>query len=516
VMEYVPGVNLKQLLAAGPMPAGPALELMEEVADALYTAYERPGPEGEPLHLMHRDIKPSNIHLMPSGEVKILDFGVARADFQQRESVTQSFFFGSLAYMAPERLDGIDTHAGDVYALGSVLFELLTGTSIGRTSGHLERHTTILNGSMERLRARLADSELEDVLRRAMAYEPEERPTARQLTRMLRGLRSVHREPWLRDWAEDVVPDLCKRQDFVADELSGAILVEQGGDDEPDSQVSMAWSEGAIPPRMAGETWIQELVQGDGMPDPGEPEAETMLEEQPTELPTDELQGVEVTELAVDVSGSFKPGIEDSVRATPARMGAVAALLGGVVLVLVLVVGWVTLEIIGDQKAQTTADEALRSDATESDAKPSSSRTDQTEDGSAEAGVESEGNHPDAYDAPLKPDQDFEFRSVDASVDSAPEGAIVAPQDVSELAPPAPAPVIKAEGKVLSSGALIELQSGGVSYSAGMVPEGTYDIWAYFDGPHAAAQRAGEVTVTAGDEIMLRCAAKLCVPVSVP
>ncbi|MBK9649370.1 MAG: serine/threonine protein kinase [Deltaproteobacteria bacterium] len=116
VMEYVSGVDLKRLMQAGPVPPGVALEIIEEVAQALDAAYRQPGPEGKPLGLLHRDIKPSNLRITERGEVKVLDFGTARANFQSREAQTQALTFGTVGYMAPERMDFEDLPAGDVPA----------------------------------------------------------------------------------------------------------------------------------------------------------------------------------------------------------------------------------------------------------------------------------------------------------------------------------------------------------------------------------------------------------------
>ena len=70
----------------------------------------------------------------------MLDFGVARADFATREAETRSLVFGSIIYMSPERLDFIDSAAGDVYALGAVLYELISGRPLGKTSSRVDRH----------------------------------------------------------------------------------------------------------------------------------------------------------------------------------------------------------------------------------------------------------------------------------------------------------------------------------------------------------------------------------------
>jgi serine/threonine protein kinase len=230
VMEYVEGVDLKGLLAGvGRLPVGVALEIVEEVASALENAFATLGEDGTPLRLLHRDVKPSNIRLTPAGEVKVLDFGVARADFSNRESQTRSIFFGSLMYMAPERLDGIDTHRGDVYACGALLFELLTGEALGRTSGNRERHEARVSDAMDKLWAAVPDEAVFQTVGACLDYDESARPGAKGLARHLRTLRSSRPGPFLRDWAEKAVLSLphvpCGAE---KDDLSGSILVEEG------------------------------------------------------------------------------------------------------------------------------------------------------------------------------------------------------------------------------------------------------------------------------------------------
>ncbi len=227
VMEYVEGVDLKRVLSEGAMPVGPACEIVEEVAGALHSAFETPGHDGAPLRVLHRDLKPSNLQLTPNGEVKILDFGVAHAEFQQKESVTRSLFFGSLPYMSPERLDGIDAPSGDVYALGAILFELVMGEPLGRASGNRERHLAHIEAALLRLYERLPDEPFVQLVADCIAYDERVRPGARDLARRARVLRGRFPEPWLKDWAEETVPRLLAHREPLEDGLSGRILAEQ-------------------------------------------------------------------------------------------------------------------------------------------------------------------------------------------------------------------------------------------------------------------------------------------------
>jgi len=256
VMEFIDGVDLSRVIANGAMPVGPALEIAEEVSDALHSAYDAPSGEGEPLRVLHRDIKPSNIQLTPSGEVKVLDFGVARAEFQRRESVTRSILFGSLDYMAPERVDGIDTHAGDVYALGALLYELLAGEALGRTATNRERHEAAMEERLSGLFEAIGDERLVSIIAQCTAYDDGDRPTAGELARMLRRERLRFPSPWLKDWASDVVPELMRSRDHTPGELTGCFVSTSLSALPRTDTDEDAPTDPAIEPEPRGEYWI--------------------------------------------------------------------------------------------------------------------------------------------------------------------------------------------------------------------------------------------------------------------
>lgn len=230
IMEYVEGVSLDHVVDNGPTPYGPVLEIIEEVAAALYVAYERKNAEGDPICLLHRDIKPANVSITAAGEVKVLDFGVARGEFKSREAKTRSLMFGSLPYMAPERLDFIDTHAGDVYSLGMVLVSMLTGVNPEKTSAHPDRHRVRLETMTAKMRRHDVPEDVIELAVRTLAYEPEERPSARQLQLEARALlRRNDAGESLMVWAERLVPRLMANRSRGSDELSGSLLMEREG-----------------------------------------------------------------------------------------------------------------------------------------------------------------------------------------------------------------------------------------------------------------------------------------------
>jgi serine/threonine-protein kinase len=119
VMEFVDGPSLADLLVVDPVEAGFALDVVAQAADGLSAAH-RAG-------LVHRDVKPGNLLIGPDGQVKVTDFGIASAA-GQAPVTGPNLVMGTTQYMAPERISGgPGTPASDLYALGIVLHECLTG-----------------------------------------------------------------------------------------------------------------------------------------------------------------------------------------------------------------------------------------------------------------------------------------------------------------------------------------------------------------------------------------------------
>jgi serine/threonine protein kinase len=131
-MEYVAGQDLRALWdrareANVPIPLPMVCALVMRMADALDHAHRKRDAKGRPLHIIHRDVSPQNVLVSYDGDVKLIDFGVAKAANRLVRTQT-GIMKGKFAYMSPEqaRAEPID-HRADVFAIGVVLYELLTG-----------------------------------------------------------------------------------------------------------------------------------------------------------------------------------------------------------------------------------------------------------------------------------------------------------------------------------------------------------------------------------------------------
>ena len=176
VMEYVSGPTLKEVIQQkGCLEPIEAVRIAKEIASALESAHRN--------NLVHCDIKPHNILVMPDGHIKVTDFGIARAVSASTMTYSGSVM-GSVHYFSPEQAKGtVITTKSDVYSLGVVLYEMLTGqlpfngeTSVSIALKHLQEEPVPirqLNPSIPPV--------LEAIVQKAMSKDPADRPSSTEL-----------------------------------------------------------------------------------------------------------------------------------------------------------------------------------------------------------------------------------------------------------------------------------------------------------------------------------------------
>ena len=176
VMEYVPGRTLKERIKEeGPVPVPQALQIARQIAGALAQAHAN--------NLVHCDIKPHNILVMPDGNVKVADFGIARAVTESTMTYNDNIM-GSVHYFSPEQARGtMITPKSDVYSLGVLLYEMLSGripfdgnTAVSIARKHLEEDPQPLH-----MIAPGIPPVVEALVTRMMAKDPAQRPDSSML-----------------------------------------------------------------------------------------------------------------------------------------------------------------------------------------------------------------------------------------------------------------------------------------------------------------------------------------------
>ena len=188
VMEFVDGYNLRRVVQKVAelgirIPTNIACFIAGETLKALAYAHEKKGPDGRSLRIVHRDISPPNILLSKAGEVKLTDFGLAKAA-TQADLTDPGIVKGKFAYLCPEAVNGkpVD-HRADIFAMGIVLWEMLANHRLFLGADEQETIELVRNAKYVSLRPYNpeVDDQLESILKKALAKDPRKRfATAKQ------------------------------------------------------------------------------------------------------------------------------------------------------------------------------------------------------------------------------------------------------------------------------------------------------------------------------------------------
>lgn len=205
VMEYVAGTDLRDVLVGrGPLPPRRAAEVVASVCDALQAAHAR--------GLVHRDVKPENVLIARDGKVKVADFGIAAVADVER-SQPGGAILGTLRYLSPEQAAGFEaTMASDIWATGTLLFELLLGSPPQNGSGaELLRRRAVEQPTAPSTMEPTISPELDAIVLKACAVEPSERfGSAAEMARALRALHFEEEEeaPPVEEFLTDITGEI--------------------------------------------------------------------------------------------------------------------------------------------------------------------------------------------------------------------------------------------------------------------------------------------------------------------
>lgn len=182
-MEYVEGRDLRSILNAGarkrlPVPLGLALLVVSRLASALDHAHRKRDFENRELGLVHRDVSPQNVLISYEGDIKLCDFGIAKAVTKAQQQTQLGLLKGKLQYMSPEQAWGrpVDSRS-DLFSLGSVLFELLTGERLFAGENEVSILDAVREGRIKDPRQLnpAVPAQVAAIASRALAREPGDR-----------------------------------------------------------------------------------------------------------------------------------------------------------------------------------------------------------------------------------------------------------------------------------------------------------------------------------------------------
>jgi serine/threonine-protein kinase len=263
-MEFLEGEELRATLASGqPLPLVQALDVIMQVAEGLAYAHER--------HIVHRDIKPANIMIVRDGLVKITDFGIARMRTTEVKTMT-GMILGSPKYMAPEQVAGRRAdHRCDLFSLGVVLYETLTGEAPFQGDNIHGIMYQILNSMPPPPSVRNTELPhiIDLVVAKALARNVEERyQSAKELIEDLRECKNVVQgfvttQPLVRSSSSNgapPAPSATRREDKVLSMTSAGAKPAAGATEKQGHALSKAFDSYEATMRLAAMTGMENAI----------------------------------------------------------------------------------------------------------------------------------------------------------------------------------------------------------------------------------------------------------------
>jgi len=277
-MEYVRGGTVLALLRErarshkGGLPFGAVSRITTAICDALHYAYFEPGPEGTPRNVIHRDVSPSNVIVGYDGQIKLVDFGIAKA--LQAEATHATSLKGKYAYMSPEQIKSqpLD-HRTDVFSLGTMMWEMFVGRRLFKRDTDMQMLYAILEEPIPKPSERWPEipASVDHIVMRALARSRDERyKDAGEIAQDLKAV--ANNNDW--DTESSTVGKLVR--ELIAEDLAG---VPTGASSGSGSDSGKKGSDPAAKPRpsrpsMRQPTAITSETRTTTVEDDDEPEIE--------------------------------------------------------------------------------------------------------------------------------------------------------------------------------------------------------------------------------------------------
>ena len=205
VLETLSGTDLGELMSAGRVPHGAAIDLFRKAARALHAAWDRKPAKGDAPGLVHGSLEPQDLAVGADGHLRLHGLGMLPPAGQDGPTALPAR--GSSPWVAPELLQsGLPDHAADIYALGAILAQAVSGQSAPWASTSADWHGAAVSAAVQHVLDATGDTELAELVAIMLAHDRALRPSAHDVEQALTRLRRHHPKDALEAWCRTAVP----------------------------------------------------------------------------------------------------------------------------------------------------------------------------------------------------------------------------------------------------------------------------------------------------------------------